>query len=262
MRRRLLHAFTLIELLVVVSIIAMLIALLLPSLKGARNAARRAVCLSNQRQITTSLTLYADDHKEWYPWVGYGGANVIYGGPHGTDNPDYEFPPFMPRYIPNGHVRFCPANDPTIPRGPTENPGFYRPSLAKAGGFTYRILTASGTHYSTSNNWYGWLNLWMFLQAPCPRKSFAGTTQPGVGAATYKIPSPDRMASVVDMYNPDERPLWLRTGWDGKVINHPGEKGENVTFMDGHGRWRNAAEVEPKMPMWTYPSGYDWEVWW
>ena len=57
------RGFTLIELLVVIAIIALLIGLLLPSLRGGRDAARLAVCLSNQRSIGTGWVLYADANK-------------------------------------------------------------------------------------------------------------------------------------------------------------------------------------------------------
>ncbi len=55
-------AFTLIELLVVISIIALLISILLPSLAAARKSARTIQCLSSQKQIGLTVQLYADDN--------------------------------------------------------------------------------------------------------------------------------------------------------------------------------------------------------
>lgn len=57
-------AFTLIEVLVVVAIIALLVAILLPSLNAARAQGRAAVCASNLRQITNGWHLYAQEYKD------------------------------------------------------------------------------------------------------------------------------------------------------------------------------------------------------
>jgi len=66
MKRR---GFTLIELLVVVAIIALLIAILLPSLGKARELANRGTCAANVRGIAQSMHVYGADNNDAYPIV-------------------------------------------------------------------------------------------------------------------------------------------------------------------------------------------------
>ncbi len=60
-------AFTLVEILVVVAIIALLVAILLPSLNKAKELARMTKCLSNMSQIGKAMGMYQSGHRGWLP---------------------------------------------------------------------------------------------------------------------------------------------------------------------------------------------------
>lgn len=79
MQAKCLSAFTLIELLVVIAIIALLVSILLPSLNTAKELAKKAVCMSNFRNISTGVNLYAQDESGRVPpavaWWGDAGIS-------------------------------------------------------------------------------------------------------------------------------------------------------------------------------------------
>src|SRR6476661_6321616 len=75
-RRRRRSGFTLVELLVVIGIIALLISILLPALRKARQAAQTTQCLSNLRQLNQAMAGYAANSKgHVFPY--YGGSTHI-----------------------------------------------------------------------------------------------------------------------------------------------------------------------------------------
>ena len=83
--------FTLIELLIVIAIIAILAALLLPALNKARLKANGIRCISNTKQLGTSMQMYVDDNNGWYPtiysWCNLEGNNAtgLYHASSGLD---------------------------------------------------------------------------------------------------------------------------------------------------------------------------------
>ncbi|MEX0652999.1 MAG: prepilin-type N-terminal cleavage/methylation domain-containing protein [Phycisphaeraceae bacterium] len=233
-----LHGFTLIELLVVIAIVTLLIAILLPVLSSARDAARSAVCLSNQRQLGLGLVTYGNDfnHRTIAHYVAGDGhittwARFYSGEPIHGDEFDRGGD-----YINPSTVFGCPVN-PTydIDRvGTWFNPGYGRSNIS------YGMYVADADHATLG---------WDFREQPL------GGTRPMFQQHNLdRVPNPSDIVWLGDTTS--ERDNWgdipggglgrmtgsfnthnHAPGWNwygGRLhLIHPGDVA-NVLFFDGH----------------------------
>jgi prepilin-type N-terminal cleavage/methylation domain-containing protein len=194
MRRMTRHAraggagFSLIELLVVISIIAVLIALLLPALAGSQEQARRLKCLTQTGQVGKAMHVYANNSRDWLPVMAvppslplienqwrYGGlaglfslrqvgdGSLGFGGSSATGLPysDGNTEPLLASYVSTFEVLKCPSDredryygDPYSPLGNTSYAAAQAKQPHKAGrredAISYNISYAYIAGYQLS----------------------------------------------------------------------------------------------------------------
>ncbi|EAQ82284.1 DUF1559 domain-containing protein [Blastopirellula marina] len=145
------RGFTLVELLVVIAIIGVLIALLLPAVQQAREAARRAQCTNNMKQLTLATHMHLDTYPDWFPLGAMNGANnptkVENGNSYSRitwhvllwpfieqtalyDNYDLNQPFYATPNIDQLRVPvnayYCPSDQVGAVQGPTADPTYWR----------------------------------------------------------------------------------------------------------------------------------------
>jgi prepilin-type N-terminal cleavage/methylation domain-containing protein len=245
--------FTLIELLVVVAIIAILAALLLPTLQNAKERGKAAVCLSNLRQIHLTLINYSDDNNGAFPMVYYATQNLFYDNGVMWETPGC----WMKQYFKSRKIFLCPGRDARF--STDANARYYYEQCATCYSTTYHI-------YASRGDWGPWNYVfgghliqtgYDYTQTgqyrvPCPNMRHLGTTVTGYGVPSdgsgplYVAPAAETPA-VLDAYDPSTGGWAIPySGVTPMGNNHYRLDGENVVFIDGHGEWRTRAQVKPR----------------
>jgi prepilin-type N-terminal cleavage/methylation domain-containing protein len=215
MRRRGRTGFTLVELLVVIGIIAILIALLLPTLGRAREQAKTVQCLSNLRQLATGTFLYIDAHKGKMVPYQYMDMNV-------TPAATLLWPQLITPYLKNKMVWSCPnfPRDTGVPSANLTHYGinFDHVAISNNGSPTPRALSS----YRNT----GSIIFFADTEDSVPLKPLYGTNQ--FTAAFPRTYCPIEQAALGTTAG-----QYLKTSC-GIDFRHKG-KTACVAYLDGHG---------------------------
>ncbi len=222
-------AFTLIELLVVIAIIAILAAILFPVFAQARAKARSVACLSNFKQIGTSIAMYTQDYDENYPV-----CNMSYKAAD-----DYavwaSWMQEIQPYIKNTQIYYCPdaLRDNTVVVNGTDGSALGAITVP-----TLQIGGSEGIFMSGGNNPRTGASVQSIALAsigkPADLCLVADSTHILIPAMERVMYASKPSSAAGDFYSG-----WPTTPGGNRAMpgwaRHTG--GSNISFGDGHAKW-------------------------
>lgn len=168
-------AFTLVELLVVISIIGILIALLLPAVQAAREAARRTACGNNLRQLGLATTNFQSGFNVFPPSRTW---DMVVGDSGGSWSAQARILPFLEETVDYRYINFSQSDDSVL--GPDGNPLQTQripPLMCPSEQNDTMCLSSTGTPSSYPMNYGANLGTW-FVYNPVSNSGGNGSFYP------------------------------------------------------------------------------------
>ena len=238
--------FTLIELLVVIAIIAVLAAMLLPALSRVKEIGLRITCLSNQRQFATCYFNYAEENQEWGPPLTHRNqTELVYI--YDTGVPSFlDYLPPINKSKGVYDIAACPTSQLEISKK-RQSPGFLRSAYALVTGFDHAF-----GFISTNDRWYGFHN---YQRPQMPRRTLFGKLHTFNGI-TKQFYGPSVQPVIGDRFAPGKGVGEISVGgasYTTWYLSHM-NRGANAVYHDGHGKWRERADIKTKDCCVTYDT--------